>query len=137
MNEEVYTYENLIKPNIKISFETNYGKSIEYSLPIEGTWVRSLRLGVDLILVLSFLPKDNGSVLIRKDFLQISKHTLFTPIYLHNEKTEINILGRQIREKECNCKNERECQLVNEEISEEINEEDGIELNLDPRKKIS
>lgn len=68
MNGEVFRYKDLIKPNSKISFETNCGKSIEYSLPVEGTWVRPLRLGVDLILGLSFLLKDNGSIMIRKIF---------------------------------------------------------------------
>lgn len=88
MDGQLHTYDTQLAP-AKIRFKTNCDRfSSEYDLPT--TWVRTLNLSIDFIIGLNFLLHQNGGILISRDYLQIHKELLFTPVENHTQ-TECDI----------------------------------------------
>lgn len=138
MDGGIFSYKEILRPNSKISFETNCGFSKEYTLPPKNTFVRILNLtNIDFILGLNFLLKDDGSVTLSKDYLHFHKHTFFTPAITTHFSSKTDKHDSPVLEKPCKCKKERECQLKEEELDEgleeilDYNEDHFIDYDLD------
>ncbi|XP_057486650.1 uncharacterized protein LOC130783343 [Actinidia eriantha] len=79
MDGKLHSYDTELVPGAMISFKTNCDQfSTEYTLP--QAWVRNLNVSSDFIIGLTFLLNQNGGIFISKEYLQLRKNTLFTPV---------------------------------------------------------
>ena len=73
-------YTNHLRTIAKISFMINCYSSPEYFLPLKEPWIKPLNLRHQVILVLSFLLKDNEQITFNKDFFTLSRHCMISPL---------------------------------------------------------
>ncbi|PSS23891.1 Reverse transcriptase/Ribonuclease [Actinidia chinensis var. chinensis] len=113
MDGKLHSYDTELVPGAMISFKTNRDQfSTEYTLP--QTWVRNLNVSSDFIIGLTFLLNQNGGIFISKDYLQLRKNTLFTPVEsIHRDSStrQTSEFARkrggyleQKKSEECKCK---------------------------------
>eukprot|EP00268_Persea_americana_P061337 TRINITY_DN7739_c0_g1_i1.p1 TRINITY_DN7739_c0_g1~~TRINITY_DN7739_c0_g1_i1.p1 ORF type:complete len:388 (-),score=31.30 TRINITY_DN7739_c0_g1_i1:486-1649(-) len=79
---------NTMVPNCSLTFTTNCLKSQTYKLPsIYSRGFQNLH-NIDIILGLRFLLKDNGCLILTKDYFQILKDSSYIPVLPHQSALE-------------------------------------------------